>query len=1115
MLEVMPGSACWSAESAGTVFRVEALEGNEAVFLATHSPIRGFSVSGARADEIRTLDERGVLEALTPPGVHHAFCVVEGEPGSGKSHLIRWLYVNWPDNKTDRPLLLQRSDGSLEGALAQLRERLPSEFRELFDGLGTKQKVAEAGRVRTFHSNLLQALKPDHYERPLVDQDWCERWHPAQMLRPDNVEEQWGAPRRILRLISGKDGERNSESARFNVFDVYDLIELVNRDDLKSSKTLSLRAALIGESVDIEEAREAGWDADRVVRELGSKIPQHVAFADALNRRKNDAIQHVVGVTSDSLKKLFREVRRALRARGERLVLLLEDITSWEGLDDSLIDVLTTNADTRSDNEDTRDQCDLVSVVGLTPDYYDTTLRTNYQDRITHKISLGEGEHGIQDVAMMRDSVDRQRFVSRYLAATRAGPESLKVWREAQRIAPDRPPPNPCLDCSRVEVCHAVFGEIDGIGFFPFTPKALDGFFNALNEQDQRRTWKTPRGVIQSILSPSLRQPEILDAGAYPGANIEVRAFDPRTRYASGALGRLLQARSQDETERERLRRTMTFWGATGDLQTTLEPGGNLAFHGVPQAVFEAFRLPWLGGEPGDAVVVPVEAPAIQPELAPPPPPPAPASSIPLDAREPEPIVAQPLPEPTTATPTPAPPASAKSALSTPTRQAKLRLDPANIQQWRKDGGKLQNPNEWNDALFRIADQIDPRTSGYDGWIWSRLIQATTLKIEGTAAARRDLLLLPVEAWLQDGLEAYAEIEGNATATADEIEFRQARLARMLRHLKRHICDYIDKVLGETKRGSPWRPAVAAAQILLVRAWLRGAVLPTASPAEQWRVLLQDEGIAESAPASRTTKWQTLLSATAQQHAGLRTLLRESLSLPQGDSKEFGLASGVAAGAVVVLIRTLKFSDIPAKVLTHTEARKIIETAAEQLVNAHEVLPVMMNDEQRRLADRSDRLLSLLRGRSLRAHGERVDQAVVSASKALPGVASDRVREWKTAYEGVQGTLTDGARDLQRTLSAFGATEEEDAFPEDFGDEAASPAKTLASLVTAQAALLETVFFAFTAGEAVVSLLAEAAGATVEQSGPVAGLEGIHAQGAALIAAANEITTHLKAARAS
>lgn len=1108
MLDPVPTNACWTAESAKAMFRVEALEGNEAIFLATHSPIQGFSVSGARGDEIKTFNERGVLDALSDRQVQHAFCVVEGEPGSGKSHLIRWLYVNWPKEGHDRPLLLQRSDGSLEGALAQLREKLPPDFKELFDGLGTKQKIAEAGRARTFHSNLLQALKPDHYEKPPVDNDWCERWHPSQLLRPDNVEERWDAPRRILRLISGKEGERNSESARFDVFDIYELQELLSRSDIKSPKAQSLYAQLVGESVDIEEARAAGFEADRLVRELGAKIPHHVAFADALNRRRNDAIQHVIGVTSDSLKKLFREVRRALRVKGERLVLLLEDITSWEGLDDSLIDVLTTNADTRSNDEEERDQCDLVSVVGLTPDYYDTTLRTNYQDRITHKISLGEGEHGIQDVAMMRDPVDRQRFVGRYLAATRAGPQRLKEWRKERRNTAELEPPNLCSDCAFIKGCHRAFGQIDGIGFYPFTPQALDGFFSALNEQDQRRTWKTPRGVMQSILSPTLRQPDLLDQGAYPGANIEVKAFDPRTRYASLPLDRLLQARSGDEAERERLRRTMTFWGAFGDLQTTLEADGQIAFHGVPRAVFEAFRLPWLGGEPGDAITAPIEA-------APTPPPPAQTSSSPqpeADAQErpQDPPGPGSDPTPSPASPTPSTSPSRPSPTSAAPRTSRLRLDPANITQWRKEGGKLQNPNEWNDALYQIAKTIDPRTLGYDSWIWNRLVQPNTLKIEGTATARRDLLILPAELWLQEGLQAYAEISGNQAALPDVVEYRQSRMARLLRHLRRHITHYIDTTLGETEDGSKWSPAVAAAQILLARAWLRGAALPTMPAADQWIALLRDEEAAESAPAARTAKWQNLLNSTAPHHAGLRTLLRESLRLPQGDSKDFGLASGVAAAAIVHLVRTLEFREVPAKVLVHTEARKIIETAAEQVVKARDVLPAMMSEERRRLAERSSRVRKLLRGRSLRAHGERLDRALVAASEALPNIAADKMRDWKNAYEDVGESLATDTNELQDTLVKFGVADQEEIEEETEAETVSSP-EMLTALVSAEAAQLEKVFSAFSAGEAAVTLLADHAAATIEQSGPIAGLQTIHAQGAQLVAGATEIAALLRA----
>jgi len=68
---------------------------------------------------------------------------------------------------------------------------------------------------------------------------------------------------------------------------------------------------------------------------------------------------------SPGLKELFRRLRRKLREEGRKLVLLLEDVTSFQGVDNLLIDVLVTDSQTRPD------ECDLISVVGLTPDYFD------------------------------------------------------------------------------------------------------------------------------------------------------------------------------------------------------------------------------------------------------------------------------------------------------------------------------------------------------------------------------------------------------------------------------------------------------------------------------------------------------------------------------------------------------------------------------------------------------------------------------------------------------------------------------------------------------------------------------------------------------------------------
>src|SRR5690349_3003098 len=104
---IAPAAACWRAEDARAIFVTEALEGDDAIFLATHTPIEGFDVAGRDAGEFSGRDEHAILEAIADPTRQHAFCVVQGEPGSGKSHLIRWLSVNWP-HADDIKLLLRR-----------------------------------------------------------------------------------------------------------------------------------------------------------------------------------------------------------------------------------------------------------------------------------------------------------------------------------------------------------------------------------------------------------------------------------------------------------------------------------------------------------------------------------------------------------------------------------------------------------------------------------------------------------------------------------------------------------------------------------------------------------------------------------------------------------------------------------------------------------------------------------------------------------------------------------------------------------------------------------------------------------------------------------------------
>src|SRR3546814_19066277 len=90
----------------------------------------------------------------------------------------------------------------LEGALRQLRERLPSEFQDLFDKLGRRHRATEQGRANIFLANLANALDPGHFDPPLEDDNWCRANRPAELVGHLSVKREWKGDRKSTRLNS-------------------------------------------------------------------------------------------------------------------------------------------------------------------------------------------------------------------------------------------------------------------------------------------------------------------------------------------------------------------------------------------------------------------------------------------------------------------------------------------------------------------------------------------------------------------------------------------------------------------------------------------------------------------------------------------------------------------------------------------------------------------------------------------------------------------------------------------------------------------------------------------------------------------------------------------------
>ena len=180
---------CWTEDRADAVLRSMALVNDEAEFLVVHQSIRDFDISTTTGQKIEPTDD-ALLADLSNPETRYGFCVIEGEPGAGKSHLIRWLGVKW--NTDDLVMLIERADGSLTGTLRQLRDQLGTRYRYLFENLSQSIEASVDGRVKMFHANLAASLSKSFFETPIGDEEWCATWELERLIGNQGVQERWG-----------------------------------------------------------------------------------------------------------------------------------------------------------------------------------------------------------------------------------------------------------------------------------------------------------------------------------------------------------------------------------------------------------------------------------------------------------------------------------------------------------------------------------------------------------------------------------------------------------------------------------------------------------------------------------------------------------------------------------------------------------------------------------------------------------------------------------------------------------------------------------------------------------------------------------------------------------
>lgn len=578
---------CWKPERIGAVINKEALSVDRADFLATHVPMRQI-VFERTPRAVASASEEDLLRELhyQADNDQHTFVVIKGVPGTGKSHLIRWLKERYAaERPQEAVLLIERANTSLRGTLQQIINSGLFDRAGLPESLQRLQEAVTELSADALADNLLDQIKTATREMSydgLPNRLKPERVY--QFLLDIVIRERLKAPEGPIKRITAfltqgrEDNAGTDESPGFEP------------DDFVFGP-------------DILRKIQGYAEAKKVADDLQYKQDLRGTLADYLNfLLRRYAISRATRLSAQDLREMFNELRQHLKRLGRHLALFIEDITAFTGIDEGLFDVLIT----QHSGEQNRAFCRLTSVVGVTDAYFTDYMPDNFKQRATHQLTLSSNvTRGGSD--LMQDGAVRAEFAARYLNAMRMDRTKLEQWARSGASAASIPVA--CDQCAFRAECHAAFGYVEigdeserlQIGTYPFNRTALDTLYRGLKDSYPR----TPRTYLFDLLGYVLQSHSSkIETGDFPPPETELTpavqppAFNPPTHRQI--------VEKQGGAAMSRLMTLLLFWGD----RTAVRDGQLLAT--LPKAVFRAFNVKMIEGAVGEAVAtVAPEAPVV------------------------------------------------------------------------------------------------------------------------------------------------------------------------------------------------------------------------------------------------------------------------------------------------------------------------------------------------------------------------------------------------------------------------------------------------------------------------------------------------------------------------
>ena len=482
---------CWKDAALPQVLNTEALQMDDHIFLATHHPVqmkRADGRTGLALADAPVWEQNALLDELLDPKRDYVLGAVLGDPGTGKSHLVRWLALHLPQDER-RHVVLVRRGATLRRVIELILQDMKGEtFDKLRERLGrAADRAIGVGATREqFIADLCIAIGsngPRSGDDPSLDRDEQDERDeiieglPVLLLSPiwkTELTRDGGIVAELVEHTVGNQGmERLSDKRKFAVSDI-----AVNNWDCSAN--------------DLDAAARPFYSQIRYNEEL-----QHKAV-EWINLNLDWAMARLLDLNGEDLIALMAQVRAILQEQGKELVLLIEDLSNLQGIDNALLEALLVRP------KQEKQLCPLRALFAVTTGYYGN-IAANVRERVELPVTLDNPDAG----AVSPDKL--ARFAARYLNAVRLDGEELIQWH---RQGAEDEPPNHCDKCPHQGRCHQGFGDEANIGLYPFTPQSLALMYDRARAE---RQFFNPRVLINVVLRRTLeRGSQELPASNFP-----------------------------------------------------------------------------------------------------------------------------------------------------------------------------------------------------------------------------------------------------------------------------------------------------------------------------------------------------------------------------------------------------------------------------------------------------------------------------------------------------------------------------------------------------------------------------------------------------------------------